>query len=218
LSEGSEPEGAPDQKKRDFLKAAAIASAALALGGVSAIVGDTVFKTSQEETTSSVAFPRVRVVDEGTGQVANVKTLQTNSPLRFSYPLTVQPSLLVKLGEKVEDGVGPDGDIVAFSSICQHLGCILSFLPAGQSVYPEYWTAKGPSLYCQCHFAAYDLLDDGALIWPSQAPRPVPRVILEVDAKSGDVYATGMTLPLIYGFGQGSSTDLSLDLQGGPLA
>src|SRR5208282_4461705 len=103
MSDGSAPEGAPDPKKRDFLKAAAIASAALAIGGASAIIGDTVYKESQEQTISAVKFPRVKVVDEETGQVANVRTLQDNSPIRFSYPLTAQPSILVKLGQQAED-------------------------------------------------------------------------------------------------------------------
>ena len=40
-----------------------------------------------------------------------------NQPITFNYPLDDEPNIMVKLGQKAEGGVGPDGDIVAFSQI-----------------------------------------------------------------------------------------------------
>ncbi len=69
--------------------------------------------------------------------------------------------------------------------------------------------------YCCCHGSQYDLLN-GAAVIGGPAPRPVPSVILEVDS-SGNIYATGMNPPTIFGHNTGSS-DVSADLQGGNLA
>jgi arsenite oxidase small subunit len=216
LSGDPQPGGALDPDKRKFLKAAAIASGALALVGAGVVLSDSVYKESQEKTSSGVVFPRVRVVDDTSGQVANVNTLQVNSPLTFNYPLTDEPSIIVKLGQQAMNGVGPDGDIVAFSLICQHLGCILDFLAAGESPSGDSsYSPSQPVLFCYCHPSIYDLLNDAALEPGSQAHFPVPRVVLEVDNGSGDIYATSMTLSVIFGLGPVGSTDLSLDLKGG---
>jgi arsenite oxidase small subunit len=122
---------------------------------------------------------------------------------------------LVKLGLKAEGGVGPDQDIVAFSQICQHLGCYYAFQPSGTSpTCDSSYKAPGPVGYCCCHGSIYDYLN-GAKVIGGPAPRPVPQVILEVDS-SGNIYATGMKPPSIFGHDTGSS-DVSADLQGGNL-
>ena len=66
-------------------------------------------------------------------KVENASSLQVNTPVSFAYPLTTTPNLLVKLGHKVPHGVGPDGDIVAFSVVCQLLGCIVGYQVARSS-------------------------------------------------------------------------------------
>jgi hypothetical protein len=42
-------------------------------------------------------------------------------------------------------------------------------------------------------------------------------VILELDSSTGDIYATGMTPPTIYGYDTGSN-DVLADLRGGTLS
>jgi len=132
----------------------------------------------------------------------------------FNYPLEETPNLLVKLGEKAQGGVGPDGDIVAFSQICQHLGCIYGFVPTGQSPSCDNtYKASSPVGYCCCHGSVFDLIN-GARVVAGPAPRPVPQVVLDLDSSTGDIYATGMLPPTIFGHSTGSDNVL-YDLQGG---
>jgi len=181
------------------------ASAVLALGGVAAITKSVTNAAETSTTTGSGTFPRVLV--------GNVDGLQVNTPVSFNYPLDNEPNLLVKLGEKAVGGVGPDEDIVAFSNICQHLGCVYGFQAPGTSPpCASSFVAKGPMGYCCCHGSQYDFLN-GAAVIGGPAPRPVPSVILEVDS-TGNVYATGMNPPTIFGHNTGS-TDVSADLLGG---
>lgn len=154
-------------------------------------------------------------------KVANASTLDPSAPLRFNYPLVDTPSILIKVGYPAENGVGPDSDIVAFSGICQHLGCFYSPLLAGGS--PKCnsnFRAAAPQGYCCCHGGQYDFVHGGAVI-SGPPPRPVPRVILSYDDSTGDIYATGMSAPTIFGHGPPGTSDpngvLKYDLQGGDL-
>ncbi len=172
--------------------------------------GTTTSTSSATGTTSSSssAFPRVKV--------ANISDLSTGTPLSFNYPLQETPNMLVKLGVKASGGVGPDGDVVAFSTICQHLGCLYGYVPTGKS--PECdssYKAATPVGYCCCHSSVYDLAN-AAKVLGGPSPRPQPQVILELDSSTGDIYATGMLPPAIFGHNTGSN-DVSNDLQGGTL-
>jgi len=201
-----------DNERRNFLRNTVVASAIIAAVGAAAVVKS--INTTQS--TAATSFPTILVVDANTGQVANVNTLTPNVPLLFYYPLEqIEPNILVKLGQKAQFGVGPDGDIVAFSDVCQHLGCNPGFVAAGSAppCDPSY-TASGPIMYCCCHGSKYDLLNNASVIQPSPAPRAVPRVILSVD-EQGDIYATGMGPPTIFGHGTPGGSDVSADLQGG---
>jgi hypothetical protein len=53
----------------------------------------------------------------------------------------------------------------------------------------------------------------GASVLSGPSPRPQPQVALEVD-DSGNIFATGMGPPTIFGHNTGSN-DVSADLQGG---
>jgi arsenite oxidase small subunit len=124
-----------------------------------------------------------------------------------------EPNILVKLGQKADGGVGPEGDLVAFSGVCQHLGCIYAFQAPGTSpTCNASYSAAGPEGYCCCHGSVFDFLH-GAKVLSGPSPRPQPQVLLEVD-ESGNVYATGMTPPTIFGHNTGSN-DVSSDLEGG---
>jgi arsenite oxidase small subunit len=158
--------------------------------------------------TTSVAFPKVKV--------ANVGDLTTGSVVSFNYPLDNEPNLLVKLGTVASGGVGPDGDIVAFSQVCQHLGCVsVNYVQSGGSPScNKSFAAPGPVGYCCCHASVFDFANGGKVIG-GPSPRPLPQVILEVDA-SGDIYATGMGPPSVFGHNTGSN-NVNDDLVGGNL-
>ena len=203
-SESKEQGTPPNQSRRNLLKVAATASALLIVGGVGATV-QSIISPETGLATKTVGFPRVKV--------ANFADLKTNEPLTFNYPLDNEPNLLVKLGQPAEDGIGPNRDIVAFSQVCQHLGCIYSFQATGTSPScNSSYKADRPVGYCCCHGSIFDLLN-GARVISGPSPRPEPRIILEID-ESNDIYAVGMTRPSVFGHCTGSD-DVSCDLQGG---
>jgi len=196
-----------DDERRTFIRIAVTASAALAAGGIAAIGKSIINPQLASESPAPTTFPRVKVT--------NVSTLVVNSPVSFYYPLDNEPNILLKLGEKVSSGIGPDSDIVAFSQVCQHLGCTYGFQPAGTSPNcNKTFQSSKPVGYCCCHGSVYDLTNDAQVI-SGPAPRPLPRVIIEIDS-AGDIYAMGMTPPTIFGHATGS-TDVTQDLQGGNL-
>lgn len=116
------------------------------------------------------AYPRVRV--------ASLSEVGTGDVMDFAYPLQGQSNFLTKLGEEAWDGVGPDGDIVAFSSQCTHAGCSV----AGQVV-PD-GNRAGP---CPCHYTSFDI-SKGGLVNMGQATSDLPQIELEVE--DGEIYAT----------------------------
>ena len=174
-----------DTGRRDFLKGMVGLSSVVLLASL--VDFGKVFEPIKEVIPP---WPRVKV--------ANASSLQANTPVSFAYPLTTTPNLLVKLGQKVPNGVGPDGDVIAFSTVCQHLGCIVHFEPAGRSggEMPNYTNV--PVSYCPCHAGVYDLSND-AKVLAGPPPNPLPFVVLEYVDSTGDIYATGMTAPSIFG-------------------
>jgi arsenite oxidase small subunit len=165
-------------------------------------------ESTSAASSSSSPFPQV--------VVGNISDLAGGKVVSFNYPLEETPNLLAKLGVKAEGGVGPDGDIVAFSQFCQHLGCVYGYVPAGTSpACDQTFKPSAPVGYCCCHGSVFDLANGGK-VTDGPSPRPVPQVILSFDASSGDITAIGMTPPSIFGHGTGSN-DVLNDLQGGTL-
>jgi len=185
-----------DASRRSFLKRSLGVAVVLVVAGIAAV-------TKSLWTPSSAptgGFPKI--------MVANIADLQTNGYVTFDYPLEGESNMIVKLGVPATGGVGPDGDVVAFSIVCQHLGCIVGY-EASNSHTP------GPAGACPCHGSVYDLIN-GAKVVAGPAPRPLPQVMLQFDETTGDIYAVGMGPPTIFGHNTGSS-DVSYDLQGGTL-
>lgn len=207
------PEGNSNSSRRNFLKVAVAFAAFLVLGGVAAVTKSLVSppaspssQAASSPSSSSSPFPRVKV--------GNISDLTQSKSVTFNYPLEETPNILVKLGQKAEGGVGPDGDIVAFSQICQHLGCVYAYLEPGASPSCDAsYKASGPVGYCCCHGSVFDLVN-GAKVIAGPSPRPEPQVILDFDDSTGDIYATGMKPPTIFGHDTGSN-DVLNDLQGG---
>lgn len=184
-----------DTSRRDFLKVAMTLSAIFAVGGVGTVLKS--ISNPAPPGTSSLTFPRVKVADT---------TIAANSPVYFFYPLDSEPNFLVKTGQKAIGGVGTNQDIVAFSQVCQHLGCpSISYRANGGP-------SGGPTANCSCHGSIFDMLQSAKVI-SGPSPRPLPQVLLEVDS-SGNIFAKGMGPPTIFGHNTGSN-DVSSDLQGG---
>jgi arsenite oxidase small subunit len=205
-------DGSSDRKgesKRNFLKFAMAFSTLLAVGGIAAVLKSITNPAPPSAGTSGTSgprqFPRVKV--------AQLSDVVIGQPIVFNYPLDNEPNILVKLGAKANGGIGPDGDIVAFSSVCQHLGCIYAYQAPGTSpACNSSYKADRPVGYCCCHGSVFDFFNSANVI-SGPSPRPQPQVMLEVDS-SGNIFATGMGPPTIFGHNTGSN-DVSGDLQGG---
>ncbi len=200
--------------RRNFLKAVMAVGAIVTVGSIASAFRILAFvpPPSQGTSTGALAWPRVKVT--------NISSLGS-APLRFYYPLVDTPNVMVKLGQTADYGVGPDSDIVAFSDVCQHLGCYYAVVPQGSSppCSPSY-KAPAPEGYCCCHGGEYDLAH-GAKVIGGPPPRPVPQVVLQFDQATGDIYAVAMGGPTIFGRGPPGTTDpglvLKYDLEGGTL-
>jgi arsenite oxidase small subunit len=116
--------------------------------------------------------------------IAKVSDLRPNEPITFEYPLQGQSSVLVDLGDEVPGGVGDNNSIVAYSALCQHMGCDVQFV------------SEGGYMLCPCHQSKYDPAREGNVI-QGVAQTPLPRIELEIDGE--DVVAVGVN-GLIYGY------------------
>jgi Rieske Fe-S protein len=79
------------------------------------------------------------------------------------------PGFIVKL---------PTGDVVAYSRICPHLGCIFNFVKEPADVAKNYnYKApdkpedQHPYFACPCHLSVYDIANAGKVV-SGPAPRP----------------------------------------------
>lgn len=119
-------------------------------------------------------YPRIKV--------ATLNDLQSGA-FGASYPDQFSPIQILKVGRKVLGGVGPDEDIVAYSGLCTHMGCPMTYDPATKI------------FVCPCHYSHFDAAADAMLI-SGPATQHLPRIVLEVEGQ--DIYAVGVQ-GLIYG-------------------
>lgn len=159
-----------DIGRRRFLTGAGVATAGAAAAAVMP--------------TPAKAAPTAALVKYPAGRLANVAELTVDEPFAVAYPDDEAPGVLIKLGTAVPGGVGPDGDIVGFSTVCPHKGFPLTF------------NASDRTLNCPGHYSRFDCEKGGQQVW-GQATQNLPQYALRVDEK-GDVYAEGVD-ELLYG-------------------
>lgn len=153
--------------RRQFLKLSGGAAAGAAALGI--------HHPAQARYPATLPYPRQAI--------AKAEGLKTGVPVSFTYPDPDSPCLLIKLGERVPGGVGPEGDIVAYSALCAHKGCPLAFDP------------EAATLKCPCHFSIFDPAKEGQQVC-GQATQNLPRIVLEY--AQGDLIAVAVD-GLIYG-------------------
>ncbi len=121
--------------------------------------------------------------------VGRLSRLTPDQPESFQYPWKDANSsnMLVKLGTQAGGGVGPQRDVVAFSTLCTHMGGPL----AGQ--YRGKHKVVGP---CPLHLTTFDLTRHGMVV-SGQATESLPQIVLET--KGDEVWAVGV-MGLIYGY------------------
>ena len=175
---------------------------ALALGGAGAAVAfRTVFPPS-----ATASYPRVQLsYDDGSPILVSQYRYGPTSVdlIVFDYPLTNEPNLLLNLGSAAPNGVGPQKNLVAFSALCQHVGCgppSLSYYPAGAC--GSYYGGRA-IIHCVCHGSTYDPAQPapggGATLVTGPALVPLPQVLLEWETSSDHLYAVGVAGPPVYG-------------------
>jgi arsenite oxidase small subunit len=115
--------------------------------------------------------------------VAPLKDLGPGASIVFAYPDAGSPAILLRLSEPAANGVGPGRDIVAYSTLCTHKGCPVTFKP------------ERKMFICPCHWSTFDPAKAGVLII-GQASQQLPQIELRVT--KGVVEAVGVS-GLIYG-------------------
>ncbi len=111
-------------------------------------------------------------------RLANLEDLRVDEPRDVAYPDADAPGVLLKLGKRVPGGVGPDGDVVGFSTVCPHKG------------FPLFYRKDDRTLNCPGHYSRFDCEAGGQQIW-GQATQNLLQYILRVDA-NGDIDAEGV--------------------------
>lgn len=117
--------------------------------------------------------------------VTKARALKVNVPVSFNFPDAASPCTLIKMGHAVPGGVGPDKDIVAYSTLCTHMGC------------PVNYDAATRAFRCPCHYSSFDAELSGQMIC-GQATEDLPQIVLKYDAKDDTVTAVAVE-GLIYG-------------------
>ncbi len=159
-----------DVGRRQFLRGTGAAAAGAAAATV-----------IPQEAQARAALARVSYPSN---RLANVKDLTVNEPLDVSYPDGESPGVIMKLGSKVPGGVGPDSDIVGYSTLCPHKGFLLQY------------NAGDKTLNCPGHYSRFDCEMEGQQIF-GMSNQSLPKFDLRVDSK-GDIFAEGVD-ELIYG-------------------
>jgi arsenite oxidase small subunit len=150
--------------RRKFLQTTS-ATAILALAGCN----------KKPQTAVAETYPSVKV--------GNINSLKPDAAVSFNYPDDKSPCVLVKLGNEAIGGVGQQKNVVAFSALCTHMGCPLSY-------------NKGRFL-CKCHYSMFDVSRNGQS-YQGLASQWLAQIVLRHDVATGDLYAEGVD-GLIYG-------------------
>lgn len=158
--------------RRRFCNTAVLVSAGLVLAP------NEVRSQKPTEEQSLLAYPPVKI--EGAERV------MPGSSLYFNYPKASDPAVLLRT---------MDGQYLAFSRKCAHLGCSIDFDKAQRC------------LVCPCHRGVYDARTGYVVLGPP--PRPLDQIILQVRA-GGELWAVGKSL----GGNQNASAGVRTNLGG----
>ena len=191
-----------DEARRSTLKLAVI-------GGVLAIGGAGVasfLRFAVPPQAGAASYPRVQLLySDGTPVLASSYRYPSNSTelIIFTYPLDNEPNLLLNLPSAVPGGVGPNQTLIAFSAVCQHLGCTPPFI----SYYPPgacgSFNGGKAFIHCVCHGSTYNpsvpAPGGGASLITGPAQLPLPQVLLQWDPTTDEVFAVGASGPPVKG-------------------
>ncbi len=164
--------------RRGFLQAATASAVTLTMAE---IFGTRVFAQDAQRAGKFARFPRL--------QIARLSDVESDRAVEFNYPDDSLHTLclLMKLTGPASGGIGPQQNVVAFSSRCTHMGGDLS----------DGWSTAHNVLGCSEHLTTFDLTRHGMVV-AGHATESLPQVVLEHDPQSDLIYATGL-IGLLYG-------------------
>ncbi len=156
---------------------------------------------------SPVSYARVKLVDER-GNALKAAAIPAQRNLVFHYPYASTPCFLLNLGKpakgaatlKTADkreyqwkgGVGAQRAIVAYSAICAHQLAYptrdISFISYRPEASPRNRHAQ--VIHCCAEHSQYDPAEGGKVL-AGPAPQPLAAILLEHDARSDELHATG---------------------------
>jgi Rieske Fe-S protein len=190
-----------DEDRRRLIKLGLIGGAIAIAGGGAALALHDLFPG-----TASAGYPKVQLYyDDGTPILASQYRYSPTDPsvIVFDYPLTNEPNMLINLGAPGPNGAGPQQSLVAFSALCQHLGCqppSLSYYPPGTC--GSYYGGRA-IIHCVCHGSTYDPAvaapGGGATLVVGPALVSLPQTVLEWDGSTDFLYAVGVLGPPVFG-------------------
>ena len=115
--------------------------------------------------------------------VVQLDALKVDSPVAFTYPDENSPAVLVRLRGAAIGGIGPGDTIVAYSILCTHKGCPVSYRP------------ERKMMICPCHWSSFDPAKAGQMVI-GQGSQALPQIKLRL--QGGTIQAVGIE-GLIYG-------------------
>lgn len=160
--------------RRAFLLNGGLAVTVVTLGGLPGVAA-----AATPRLALRAAYPRQKI--------GALSALKRGQPVDFAYPYPNVTNILVKLGVPAGGGVGPDGDVVAFTQQCTHMGGPL------QGTYKGAYQVLGP---CPLHLTTFDLTRHGMVV-SGHATESLPQIVLETGGDS--IYAVGV-MGLIFGY------------------
>ncbi|RUR33919.1 arsenate reductase (azurin) small subunit [Vreelandella andesensis] len=162
--------------RRNFLK---LTGSSAALGTLSLSPIAQAQQESPSSPAGSTTLPYPRDV------VAQLSELSVNQPVYFNYPDDRSPCVLIRKGREIKGGVGPDRDVVAYSTQCTHMGC------------PVNYDQEAETFKCPCHYSIFDPDNSGQMVI-GHATESLPQIVLEYDEAEDALLAVSVN-GLIYG-------------------
>lgn len=178
-------------------------------------------------------YARARLVDPS-GQPLRARSLAANRNFIFHYPYAGTPCFLLNLGKPTKPaatlktaseeayewpgGVGAEHGIVAYSAICAHR---LTY-PTREISFISYREEQSAGskfahvIHCCSEHSQYDPAE-GARVLAGPAPQPLAAILLDYDARSDGLYATGTLGGEMFNeFFSKYEFRLAMDFRGGP--
>lgn len=121
-------------------------------------------------------------------RIGSLSQLEQGQPIEFTYPNKEVSNVLVRLGEPAGGGIGPGADVVAFNSVCTHMGG-----PLGAEAFKARHSVLGP---CPLHLSTFDLTKHGMVV-SGHGTSSLPQVMLELHGD--EIWAVGF-MGLLFGY------------------